>query len=205
MSVLIHELPSRIRSHVAPLIREARDRQHRRRLWMALVALAVVLFATAGYGLSRASGSHAQAACVFGKCGKALPNPCGLLSSGQVSRAFASKVIGRTSQASGNYARSPSCTWTGTPLTSHYGSPTPSIRLQIAHLSKKTFLRNEGLSKPPPIRTSGVGEVATWSEISQTLNAWQHGYSVSVSIYGPYVTNSLSTAKTLAAIALGHL
>ena len=79
------------------------------------------------------------------------------------------------------------------------------IRLQIAHVSKNTFLRGEALSKPPAVRATGVGDVATWSEISQTLSVWQRGYSVRVSVYGPYVTNSLAVAKRLAGIALGHL
>jgi hypothetical protein len=133
---------------------------------------------------------------------QALPNPCGLLSNKQASTAFVSKIINRTSDASGY---SPSCTWTGTPLTSQYGDPTPSIRLEIAHVSKKNFLKDERLSRPPPVRASGVGEVAAWSEITQTLDAWQRGYAVSITIDGTYVTNPLAAAKTLAGIALKRL
>jgi hypothetical protein len=99
--------------------------------------------------------------------------------------------------------RFPSCTWTGLPVTSLYGDPTASIQLDVERARKKAFIKNEGRMRS--VRAGGVGQVAAWTEITQSLDVWQGGYSVSVSVYGPYVTNSLATAKTLARIVLGRL
>jgi hypothetical protein len=67
------------------------------------------------------------------------------------------------------------------------------------------FLKLAQESMPPPVETKGVGVIATWSPKTQTLGAWQHGYSVRMTVDGPYVTHSEATAKALARIVLKKL
>src|SRR4051794_13457643 len=124
MSVVIHELPSRIRSRIVPLIKEARDRQRRRRLWMAVIAVAVCLLAIGTYGLSRASGSHAQAVCASGQCAGAMsgaapvPNPCALITNAEARKFLGHPVQYKTADTMrGTSDGTRTCTWTAVPFS----------------------------------------------------------------------------------------
>jgi hypothetical protein len=179
------------------IIGEARDRQHRRRR-RRLVAAALVLIAATALTVNRyvagaASGSRGGDAAPA----TALPNPCSLLTTAQIENAFASHILTTTAHTTGTFARVPMCTWSGEPLALHFGTRTESVLLEITRESRSAFLADVRESRPPPVVTAGAGTVATWSEISQTLDAWQEGYRVVVSVHGSYATNPLARAKTL--------
>jgi len=187
------------------LIGEARDRQRRRRRrWLAagvLVAVAVIVLAANWRGVDAASvARNADPAAAV-----RLPNPCSLLSEAQVEKEFVGHVVTTTAQTGGEFARVPTCTWSGQPLTSHYGQPTASVFLEITRESKTTFLSDQRQSVPPPIAARVPGAVATWSEVSQTLDAWNDGYRVIVSIHGPYATNPFARARALVRDAFARL
>jgi hypothetical protein len=192
MSVLINELPSRLRSRVAPLIKEARDRQRRRRLWVALVALAVVLFATAGYGLSRASGSHAQAACAAsGQCGRALsgspavPNPCTLITNAEAAKFLGNPVQYRTPDAMrGKSDKRRTCTWTAVPFSS-FGYNGNRFTMSLTPMTRARFATGLlAMRRSVPVR--GIGQLAyRTTGPAYFVSAFDHGYAVVVSGYSP--------------------
>jgi hypothetical protein len=187
------------------LIGEARDRQHRRRR-RRLVAAALVLIAVTALTVNRyVAGAVSGVRSGDAAPATTLPNPCSLLTTAQVEKAFVSHVATTTPQTTGAFARVPMCTWSGQPLALHFGTRTESVLLEFTRESKSAFLADVRQSTPPPVMTGGAGTVATWSEISQTLDAWQKGYRVVVSVHGSYATDPLARAKTLVHDAFARL
>lgn len=91
------------------------------------------------------------------------------------------------------------------PVTSLYADPTPTLFLSIARVTEAQFLQNASRTSPPPVRARGIGTVATWSAISQSLDVWEHGYEASVSVEGPYVATPFATDKALVGVVFARL
>jgi len=126
------------------------------------------------------------------------PSPCSLLSNDEVAAAFSSKVDGR---APGMTGLAHSCTWTGPPLS--FSSERASLQLSVVPEPEAPFLTFERETNGQPVH--GVGEAAIWIQKLQMLSAWDRGYTINITIFGPYVPAPLSAARTLAKAALTHV
>ena len=99
-----------------------------------------------------------------------------------------------------------SCTWTGPPLS--FSSEQASLQLSVIPESEAAFVKFEQETNARPARPQRVGDTAAiWIQKIQMLEAafWYRGYSINVTIFGPYVPAPLTAARTLARAALARL
>jgi len=122
------------------------------------------------------------------------PGPCSLLTDHEVSTALGRQVANQTSYP----GLAPSCLWTGMPLTNQYGQS--SLNLTVSQEPEKMFVKFEHRSGGQAVK--GVGNTAVWVPKIHQLSAWYRGYSINITIFGPYVTSPLLAAKTLTNAAL---
>ena len=200
MDALRQPLPHRTpRRAGTALIPEARDRQRRRRRRLVLLVAVVACILGLAYGVSRSVTGGQPARAVAEQAAAVVPDPCALLTNAEVSSAFGSRVVGRLR---GQMGVTPSCTWTGTPLTNQYGQA--SAQLWLLKIPDAAF-RNIEARNQTGTHLTGVGKAAIWLQKINQLIAWDHDYEVAVTIHGPYVTAPLAADETLIKAAIAHL
>ena len=146
------------------MIGEARQRQRRRRFWSA-AALALVLVTLAGIWGSPRGGAgellsvrNATQSLVASQAAASLPNPCTLLTNGQVGGLIGGRVVSRR--------RIPNhvCTWTG-PVLGPLSTSGTEFDLQVKPESRAAFeayyaayAQQSGIAQT--VRVAGIGESA---------------------------------------------
>src|SRR5262245_45635826 len=184
------------------LIEEARERQRRRRAWLARTVAAFALLATGGYALSEQLGAGSPAVAAEHA---ALPNACALLTNADVAKVFGAKVAYRS------YAQSSGCTWLGWPFERQYGQQmvtldvTPATRAQFDEVSSFVVSDGPGLrrvGRSTPI--DGVGQAAFAQLYAFTdLEVFYRGLVIKVDT--TFVGGPLAAKKRLAAAAIARL
>lgn len=155
MTIFNHELPSLARRWLHPLMKEARDRQRRRRMWLATLGLALAI---AGGAVAMTRGTHELS--LAGR-GSAIPDPCSLVTNAEVATVLGNPVQYRTVQAFGRGRLGlRTCRWTAVPYSSHtYNNNT--LMLSVARMTRAQFAANalaERTRGAIPVR--GVGAEA---------------------------------------------
>ena len=184
-----------------PLIKEARERQHRRRTRFALVAVTAAALVAATSDIGRSRGD-VQATAPLATA--ALPNPCALLANADVANVFGANVAYRTPDPALH-----GCSWSGWPFARQFGKQT--VTLDVAQATRADFERLSTfvvLDEAPgtrrvaqSVRVRGVGEAAFAQKFAGVeLEVWYHGLVISVST--KLVGAPLAAQKQLAAAAI---
>jgi hypothetical protein len=158
---------------VASIIREARHRQRRRQLRIALLFTAALAITAVAYGLDRgpAPGPPAHgcalAACRVTLTSATLPNPCGLLSDRQAATLLGTKIQYHSAQLVTGEVAPPSevrmCTWKGAPPNPNAYSDEMLV-LSLGRTTAARFARQEQTFHQPFLRIAGLGDGAYATE-----------------------------------------
>jgi hypothetical protein len=192
------------------LIKEARQRQRRRHVLLALVLIVAAGAASTGYAISNAaSGSVSASACAASQCATAgssaagIPNPCILLTNAEAATALgASGIQDRNSQLPSGMATSHyrMCTWKGTPLNNAFYSDN-TVTVLTYKSTRARFMSIERVSHGV-IR--GLGEAAYGEGGAATMVfVFQRGSVIQIQV-SPAV-NPLQAEIKLARRALTRL
>jgi hypothetical protein len=197
VTVVVHRLPERRRHGRDALIKEARDRQRRRRLRFALLVAAIV---AAGLGYEMSLGA------VFGGRSPALaersiPNPCALVTNADVSAALGSKIAFRDVPDLGGRGRS--CRWTGRSLSrSDYYEVRRMLLVLVSPSTRAQFERSS--HQPGAVKVAGAGGVAFADRgPTRVVHVWRDG--LTLLIQAVFVTNPIAAAAHVARIAVVRL
>jgi hypothetical protein len=199
VTILVHRLPSRCPRLAEPLIAEARERQRRRRLW---IAAAIVICAGAGgigYSVAGTQSSPARAVPFL--------HPCRLLTSAEVAGALAGPIDRRQPSRG-------SCTWYGHVLGT-FTSAQPQLALSVVGgMTKEEFVKAfrfelmpDGLSgamqrvATQPLRS--VGQTAFSMMSGNELAVWYEQTVVQVDV--SFVTSPPAVTRRLAATVIDRL
>jgi hypothetical protein len=199
------------RGPVDPLIKEARERQHRRRRRIAASLVLIGTVSAFSFTLWARSGQAGIGCTATSNCGataaspvSGLPNPCALLTSSQVVQALGSKLAYRIPHQSSTERH---CTWNTVPLTT-FTSAEATLTVIINRSTEAQFRRSEKSARSQgsdlaPVR--GVGDLAYWTPNSPVtfLTVWADGYDVTLS--ATTVVSPLKVEKALAVQALKSL
>ena len=188
------------------LIEEARERQRRRHVQLALVMIvALAVAGVAAHGtIPWLAGRHPAVT----PAATVLPSPCALLTNADVAHAFGAKVAYRTRQP--QYAN---CSWSGWPFAHQYGQQ--RVTIDVAAVTRAEFERAFSTFitvGPEPgtrriahaQRIDGVGDAAFAQSFAGTsLFVWHNGvmFSIETTFIGP----QLAAEKRLAAAAIARL
>ncbi|HEX4518815.1 MAG TPA: hypothetical protein VH063_04450 [Gaiellaceae bacterium] len=123
-----------------------------------------------------------------GAAASKTPDPCGLLTSAQVTKAIGYKVQGHT--AGGN-ALSRSCTWSAAPIG--FTQSRPDLMLQASRLTKAKFL--SGAAGHAPI--AGLGGPGYELMNGSIVLAWRNG----VALMFEFVQTQATPKSTLVVVS----